>query len=53
MRLKDKVIIVTGSLAGIGKAIAAACIAEGARVVVHGRNREQGAAIVKDLICLN
>lgn len=49
MRLKDKVIIVTGSLTGIGKAIAAACITEGARVVVHGRNREQGNAVVREL----
>jgi NAD(P)-dependent dehydrogenase (short-subunit alcohol dehydrogenase family) len=40
MRLRDKVVIVTGSSAGIGKAIATRCVAEGARVVVHGRNRE-------------
>jgi NAD(P)-dependent dehydrogenase (short-subunit alcohol dehydrogenase family) len=36
MRLKDKVIIVTGSTTGIGKAIAIRCVAEGARVVIHG-----------------
>jgi NAD(P)-dependent dehydrogenase (short-subunit alcohol dehydrogenase family) len=36
MRLKDKVIIVTGSTTGIGKAIAIRCVAEGARVIIHG-----------------
>ena len=40
MRLEGKVIIVTGSCTGIGKAIALRCVAEGARVVVHGL--EQG-----------
>jgi len=36
MRLKNKVIIVTGSTTGIGKAIALRCIKEGAKVVLHG-----------------
>jgi len=46
MRLKDKVIIITGSCTGIGKAIAIRCIAEGASVVIHGRNNNQGNEIV-------
>src|SRR5436190_20437835 len=49
MRLKDKVIIVTGSCTGIGKAIASRCVAEGARVVIHGLERELGEAIVAQL----
>ncbi len=49
MRLKDKVIIITGSTTGIGKAIAIRCVAEGAKVVINGRNRQAGEAVVKGL----
>ena len=42
MRLKDKVIIVTGSTTGIGKAIAKAAISEGARVIIHGLEEDLG-----------
>jgi NAD(P)-dependent dehydrogenase (short-subunit alcohol dehydrogenase family) len=48
-RLQDQVIIVTGSATGIGKAIAKRCVAEGARVVIHGLERELGAAVAADL----
>lgn len=37
MRLKDKVVFITGSFSGIGKAIAEECLKEGARVVLHGK----------------
>ena len=49
MRLKDKVIIVTGGTSGIGAAIAAAAIREGAKVLVHGINEEEGRATVEKL----
>src|SRR5688572_15885527 len=49
MRLSDKVVIVTGSTTGIGEATARRFVAEGARVVVHGRDRERGERIVKEL----
>ena len=49
MRLKDKVVIVTGSCTGIGKAIAKRCVEEGARVVIHGLESELGQEIVAEL----
>lgn len=49
MRLQDKVIIITGSCTGIGKAIAARCVAEGARVVIHGLEADLGQAVVEAL----
>jgi len=42
MRLENKVIIVTGSTTGIGKAIAIRCVKEGAKVVVHGLEENWG-----------
>jgi NAD(P)-dependent dehydrogenase (short-subunit alcohol dehydrogenase family) len=49
MRLKDKVIIITGSTTGIGKAIALRCVAEGAKVLIHGLEKTWGEAVVAEL----
>ena len=49
MRLQNKVIIVTGSTTGIGKAIAIRCVAEGARVVIHGLEEVWGKETVAEL----
>ncbi|WP_421826050.1 SDR family NAD(P)-dependent oxidoreductase [Larkinella sp.] len=49
MRLQDKVIIITGSCTGIGKAIAKRCVEEGGRVVVHGLEPELGQEVVAEL----
>jgi NAD(P)-dependent dehydrogenase (short-subunit alcohol dehydrogenase family) len=49
MRLKDKVIIVTGSTTGIGEAMARRFVAEGARVLVHGLERDLGEKVARDL----
>ena len=42
--MSNPVVLVTGALAGIGRATAIAFAREGARVVVSGRNDEAGAA---------
>ncbi len=49
MRLADKVVLVTGSTTGIGKAIVKKCVEEGARVVVHGRDRDTGEELIRQL----
>ena len=47
--LQEKVVIVTGSTTGIGRSIALACAAQGASVVVHGRDGERGEQLVREL----
>ena len=49
MRLQNKVIIITGSTTGIGKAIAIRCVAEGARVIIHGLEADWGEKIASAL----
>jgi NAD(P)-dependent dehydrogenase (short-subunit alcohol dehydrogenase family) len=49
MRLENKVIIITGSCTGIGKAIAERCVSEGARVVIHGLEKDLGEQVVAAL----
>ena len=48
-RLEQKVIIVTGSTTGIGKAIALRCAAEGASVVITGLEEDWGEAVVQEI----
>ena len=47
--LKDKLVLVTGSGSGIGKATAKTYLQEGARLIVHGLTEEEVAACVDDL----
>lgn len=49
MRLQHKVIIVTGSTTGIGKAIALRCVAEGARVIIHGLEQDLGEEVLSEI----
>jgi NAD(P)-dependent dehydrogenase (short-subunit alcohol dehydrogenase family) len=47
--LTDKLVLVTGSGSGIGKATARAYLQEGARLIVHGLTEAEVAACVADL----
>ena len=49
MQLKDKVAIITGGGRGIGRAIAIAYVAEGARVVIAARNTTQLDEVVAEI----
>ncbi len=49
MRLQNKVIIITGSTTGIGKAIAMRCVEEGAYVVIHGLEQDWGNQVIAEI----
>ena len=49
-KLDGKVAIVTGSTSGMGRSTAKLYAAEGAKVVVTGRNEERAQAVVDDIV---
>ena len=49
MHLKNKVIIVTGSCTGIGKAIVQRCVKEGASVVINGLQQQLGEKLLAEV----
>jgi NAD(P)-dependent dehydrogenase (short-subunit alcohol dehydrogenase family) len=48
--LRGKTVLVTGATDGVGRVVARRLGADGARVLVHGRNRERGAAVVNEIV---
>jgi NAD(P)-dependent dehydrogenase (short-subunit alcohol dehydrogenase family) len=49
LKLKGRRALVTGSNSGIGEGVARMLIAEGAAVVIHGRNRERAEKVAAEL----
>ncbi|MBR2596885.1 MAG: SDR family oxidoreductase [Solobacterium sp.] len=49
-KLKDKVVVITGTTSGIGAGMAKLFAAHGAKVVGSGRRQEKGEAVVKEII---
>src|ERR1700730_2009089 len=47
--LEGKVALVTGATSGIGQAAAIQLAAQGATVIVHGRDANRGAAVVAEI----
>ncbi len=46
---RGKTVLVTGSTDGLGRELARALAADGANVIVHGRNAERGQALVDEI----
>jgi len=49
MRLAGKTVLITGSTDGVGRVVAKRVAAQGARVLVHGRDLERGASLLAEL----
>ena len=50
MTMKGKTALITGSTDGVGRYVAERLAAEGARVIVHGRDRARGEAVVERIM---
>ena len=50
MSVKGKTILLTGSTDGVGRYVAERLAADGASVIVHGRDRARGEAVVERIV---
>jgi NAD(P)-dependent dehydrogenase (short-subunit alcohol dehydrogenase family) len=48
-RLDGRIVLVTGSTTGVGEAVARQCVAEGAHVMVHGRDADRAQQLCAEL----
>lgn len=48
-KLKNKTALITGSTSNIGRSVAYRLAAEGAHVIVSGRDQTRGEAVVRDI----
>ncbi len=49
MKMDGKTVLVTGSTDGVGRYVAAKLAAEGARVLIHGRDAQRGKALADEI----
>lgn len=49
MKMDGKTVLITGSTDGVGRYVAAELAASGAKVLVHGRDRERANALVEEI----
>jgi NAD(P)-dependent dehydrogenase (short-subunit alcohol dehydrogenase family) len=49
MDLKDKTVLITGSTDGVGRLAARQLADQGARVLIHGRDRYRGKQVVDQI----
>lgn len=49
MKLKDRVAVITAGAGGIGRGVAEAFLAEGAKVMINGRSVENGEAALREM----
>jgi NAD(P)-dependent dehydrogenase (short-subunit alcohol dehydrogenase family) len=49
MKMTDKTVLITGSTDGVGRYVAAKLAAAGARVLVHGRDRERAKTLLDEI----
>ena len=50
MRLENQHIFITGSTTGIGEHMARRFVAEGAKVILHGRDNERAQKLRSDIV---
>jgi NAD(P)-dependent dehydrogenase (short-subunit alcohol dehydrogenase family) len=48
-RLRDRIVLVTGSTTGVGEATARLCVEEGARVMIHGLEQDLAESVCAEL----